>query len=407
MDLQLFNFVNNLRCPVSGAGLKVLSGAELNFLNDAILAGKVYTKSGSLQTEPLAEGLISADGKYAYAVFDGYLASLLATDALLASEFVSPGSGVEYSDEDKQNAALAEGKKVVQKFYDEYGWQKTDKGYKDTLTFEDQRPVSESYWSRCHLRLNKYLPGGRYILDVASGSIPNDEYLTYSDLYEARVCMDFSIQALKEAFIRLKGKGIFILGDMANMPIMDGCIDSVISMHTVYHIPQQEQAKAIGEAERVLVKGGRAVIVYSWCNPAFMKAAFGFYKPLLGVYKKLKKRKKTLKFSGDNRRPQLFVQQQDYHWFSNHIGSAYNARLKVYSSISRSFSNTFIKEKAFGRQFASFIFLLEENFPRLMGRFGQYPVFLIEKVRITTKKQADVAGLPLPGYGQKTEGVPA
>src|SRR5690606_33371717 len=103
-----------------------------------------------------------------------------------------------------------------------------------------------------HLRLNRYLPGGTFLLDVASGSVPNDEYLTFSDRYAARICMDFSIQAMKEAATRLKGQGIFIQGDMTSLPLADNCIDSVISMHTVYHIPQQEQTKAVKESFRIL-----------------------------------------------------------------------------------------------------------------------------------------------------------
>lgn len=263
MDLQLLRFMENIRCPLTGGGLKVLTSEDLNKINRAIEAGRAVTYEGKAVREPLEGGVISAYGRFIYPVIGGYLLCLLVTDANQATEFVLTDTLAQSAIEDKNKVGLADGKKMVQQFYDEYGWQISEEGYKDTLTFEYRRPVEENYWSKCHLRLNNYLPGGKYILDVASGSIPNDEYLTFCQKYEAKVCIDFSIQALKEATIHLNGRGIFILGDMTNLPLEDGCIDSVISMHTVYHVPQEEQTKAVGEACRVLNQGGVAVIVYS------------------------------------------------------------------------------------------------------------------------------------------------
>ena len=106
--------------------------------------------------------------------------------------------------------ALDAQKKIVLDFYNEFGWKKgEDNLFKDTVTFEDRRDTVARYWNQCHLRLNRYLPAnGQYILDVASGAIPNDEYFTYSDNFEVRICMDFSLLAIQEAVQRLNGQGI-------------------------------------------------------------------------------------------------------------------------------------------------------------------------------------------------------
>ncbi len=372
MDPQLLNFIPNLRCPVSRKKLKLVDAGNLNKLNVAIAEGKAVTYEGETVTVPLQEALISADEKFIYPVVEGYIAGLLATKAIVAGDEIAMEKVETFSAE----------KKIVQKFYDDYGWVKTENGYNDTITFEDRRPVSEEYWSRCHLRLNNYLPGGEYLLDVASGSVPNDEYLTYSNRYGLRICMDFSLLAMQEAASRLNGKGIFILGDMTSIPLADDCIDSVISMHTVYHIPQQEQTKAVEEALRVIKPGGEAVIVYNWNKPLLMRLAFGVWKPLFKVYKLLRGKrvkKNKIEKSKTGNLPELFLQQQDYTWFLNDLKKPFGARIRVYSAISRSFSNTFLKEKAFGKQIASFVYWLEDKFPEALGRWGQYPVFILQK----------------------------
>jgi ubiquinone/menaquinone biosynthesis C-methylase UbiE/uncharacterized protein YbaR (Trm112 family) len=372
MDLQLLEFLPMLRCPVSRQPLQRMHGAELDKLNQAILSGKVYRNRGEVVKEPLQEALITANGAYVYPVVDAYIAVLLPAMAIPVRE-------VEASPE----SALSEGKKAVQQFYDNFGWKKTEQGYNDTLTFEDRRPVSEHYWSQCHLRLNKYLPGGKYLLDVASGSIPNDEYLTYSHPYDLRICMDISMLALKEAALRLGGKGIFILGDMVRLPFQNACIDSVISMHTVYHIPREEQLAAVAEVYRVLCTGGEAVIVYSWEKAGLMRLVFGVWKPFLKLYKTIRGRSKSKEGMTRGKivagSPELFVQQQNYSWYANCLRKPFNAKLKVYSSISRSFSKTFLQEKKLGRQVAGIIYRLEDFFPSFMGRWGQYPVFLLSK----------------------------
>ena len=369
MDQYLKDFIPNLQCPVTGSELREMDPEELQKLNAQVQAGKVKTREGTLVKEPVKEALVNADESFVYPVLEENIAVML------------PDRAIPVKGETTLSAPLsAADKKKVQDFYDEFGWQKSeDSSYKDTVTFEDRRPVSQQYWSRCHMRLNKYLKGGDYLLDVASGAIPNDEYLTYSQRYKLRICMDFSLLAVKEAAVRLNGKGIFILGDMTNIPVASNCIDAVISMHTVYHIPVGEQTKAVGEAYRVLKPGKQAVIVYSWQKAPLMRLAFKVWTPVLSTYKKIRKKPVKATAAKTDSRPDLFVQQQNYDWFAKQIRKQYNARLVVYSAISRSFSHTFLRKKMFGKQLSSFIYWIENKLPSLMGRFGQYPVFLLGK----------------------------
>ena len=369
MDETLRQFIPCLRCPISGKPLKEMKKEEVEKLNASIALEKIFTQEGDLVQRKLTEALVSEDGGYVYPVTDGYLAEMLPEQAISTQGKVET---LESLQED--------GKKPVKEFYDEYGWKKDDEdSYNDTATFEDRRPVCKEYWSQCHLRLNKYLGGGDYLLDVASGAIPNDEYLTYSQNYRLRICMDFSIQALREAAKRLNGKGIFILGDMTNMPLADNCVDGLISLHTVYHVPQAEQTQAVAESYRVIKPGRQAVIVYSWKKSGLMRLFFGIYRPILKAYQTIRRKRKPKANPQEGRRTDLFVQQQNYDWFSQQIKKQYNASLSVYSGISRSFSQTFLREKWMGKQLVAAIYQLENMFPTFLGRWGQYPVFIIQK----------------------------
>lgn len=367
MDPFLEQFLPYLRCPVTKNALQPVSSDQLAQLNERIQQQDLRHTDGSPVPEPLDEALISEDGQYVYPIVDQRIAVLLESLGIVV---------------DAKNASaepLDAEKKIVLDFYNEFGWKKDDDNlFKDTVTFEDRRTIAARYWSRCHLRLNEHLPNGRYILDVASGAIPNDEYFTYADNFRVRICMDFSLVAMQEAAQRLRGQGVFILGDMTNIPIADHCLDAIISMHTVYHIPKAEQTQAVAEAYRTLTPGGKAVIVYSWKDAPLMYWAMRGWRTLLRLVKG-KKRPVTATATSGPDRPELFINQQNYQWYARELRRPFRAQLKVYSAISRSFSNTFIRKKTMGKQLAWLIYRLEGLFPAFFGRFGQYPVFVVNK----------------------------
>lgn len=68
MDKSLLTI---LRCPVTHKGLSVLKKDKLEKINTAIAAGEVSTHEGVRLTEPLAEALVTDDGKRVYPVDDG------------------------------------------------------------------------------------------------------------------------------------------------------------------------------------------------------------------------------------------------------------------------------------------------------------------------------------------------
>ena len=68
MDKRLLSI---LRCPVSHKGLAVLKKDKLAQVNAAIDAGSIVNREGTTLSHPLAEALVTDDGKRVYPVADG------------------------------------------------------------------------------------------------------------------------------------------------------------------------------------------------------------------------------------------------------------------------------------------------------------------------------------------------
>jgi uncharacterized protein YbaR (Trm112 family) len=68
MDKRLLTI---LRCPISQKGLSVLKKDRLAQVNAAIDAGELVTHDGKALREPLAQALVTDDGKRLYRVDDG------------------------------------------------------------------------------------------------------------------------------------------------------------------------------------------------------------------------------------------------------------------------------------------------------------------------------------------------
>src|SRR5574338_1583546 len=123
-------------------------------------------------------------------------------------------------------------KRRVRQFYDRVGWQAAEGGNYQNARYEDLRPVSREYIHRCHLRVARHLnPAGRLLLDAGSGPIQYPEYLTYSQGYQQRVCLDISIVALQEARKRIGDHGLFVVADVANLPFKSEPFEGVVSLH--------------------------------------------------------------------------------------------------------------------------------------------------------------------------------
>lgn len=338
-------FVARLRCPISGAPLRLVRAGQA----DSVFADRIDA------------ALTTPDGNIVYPIRAGILC-LLPDTAIVRDGRALPDDG-----------RAEDIKHEVQQFYDEVGWKKEAHVFSDAAIFEDLREVARQYHHDCHMRVVKYLPpSGDYLLDVASGPVQYDEYLKYSEHFRYRVCVDISFLALVEARRRLGAKGIYVLGDVTNLPFDDGSLDGVVSLHTIYHVPASQQEKAFNEVYRVLAPGGGAVVVYSWGRHSILMLATVLP---IWAWRYLMRRFRRLR-SGSKK--DLYAHQHGYRWFANRKWP-FSHKLYSWRSVGVDFTKLYIHDWLFGRQILRAVFRLEDRWPQLFGAIGQYPMIVIEK----------------------------
>jgi len=272
---------------------------------------------------------------------------------------------------------MTETKQKVREFYDEVGWQQEDDGHYQNARYEDLRPVSREYVHKTRLRtMNGLIPTGRFILDAGSGPVQYEEYKTYSAGYEKRICLDISIQALREARIRIGDHGLFVVGDLANLPFKKDSFDGAVSMHAIHHLALPEHPKAYAEIHRVLVPGRTAAIINGWHNPLLIRMA----EPLIGLMRKLSGRseKKKKEWLTEEDPAGTFVQKMTPQWLKKEIGSKMTIEIKPWRSMSTRIMRWFVRPFG-GRGFLRFVFWLEGIFPKFFAENGQYPLIVIRK----------------------------
>lgn len=284
-------------------------------------------------------------------------------------------------------------KQRVRQFYDRVGWQVVSDGTYQNARYEDLRPVSQEYIHRCHLRVNRFLrPSGRYLLDAGSGPVQYAEYLTYSAGYQRRVCVDISIIALEEARRRIGEHGLFVVADVANLPFESEPFDGVVSLHTLHHLPLDEQAKAYAELYRVLRPGSTAVVVNGWTDSPLMRRMNGLVRGMERVGALVSRARNgkrtqsvpaqvpTQSVGTSKKEPTgTFINKLDPDWLRKHIGSQMRYELYPWRSVSVRFLRAVIHTITGGRLWLRLLFWLEERFPRYFAEQGQYPMIILRK----------------------------
>ncbi len=288
-------------------------------------------------------------------------------------------------------------KQTVRQFYDQVGWQSIGETLYQNAQYEDLRPVSQEYLHRCHMRVKRHLANkGIYYLDAGSGPVQYPEYLTYSEDYHARVCMDISIVALKEARKRLGEHGFYVLGDVTHLPFASDTFDGISALHTIHHVPMEDKGSAYGELYRVLKPGRNMVVVDGWTKAPLMlwsKRFMAGVKRVRGWWEKA-----VLKTEGATEENATaptpdkeltkaktkvpagtFVQKFDADGLIELIKDKMDFEILVWRSVSVAFLRAVIYPDWGGKFWLKVLYGLEELLPRLLGRIGQYPMVVVSK----------------------------
>jgi SAM-dependent methyltransferase len=278
-------------------------------------------------------------------------------------------------------------KQQVREFYDQVGWQEASDGFYQNASYEDLRPVSHEYIHKCHLRLLRHLhSSGRLMLDAGSGPIQYPEYLEYSKGYQFRVCADISFVALQEARKRIGEHGRYVVCDIAQLPFKSNTFDSMVSLHTIHHLPADEHICAYQELYRALAPSGKGVIVNGWDNPPltrFLDIWIGWIENLYTLFRSKSTRADAGKAASLSARQTptrgTFVQKHDAGWLQKEVGSLMPIQIWCWRSVSVRFLRTFIHNRFAGRWLLKIIYLTEELFPHFLGKYGQYPLIELNK----------------------------
>lgn len=271
--------------------------------------------------------------------------------------------------------AANDGNRSTRAFYEEGGWATDADGlYEDTKKFVDTRPTSLRFTRACMERLQKYFnKGGQYLLDAGSGPIAHEELLGYSEKFDKRVCLDLSIPALREAQRKLGDRGIYLQGDLTNLPIQSNVIDAVMSYHVIYQLPPDLQAAAFRELWRVLKPGGVAVIVYWWAEPKLPWRVQRVANMLLG--------RKKQQPDPEPQTTQANVPDHNplsYEWFRSQDWP-FPYKLDTYRVVGNSFLKNSVPDDWRGAAFLRLLMTFQRLAPAYCGKHGLMPAIVIKK----------------------------
>jgi ubiquinone/menaquinone biosynthesis C-methylase UbiE len=281
-------------------------------------------------------------------------------------------------------------KQEVRKFYDRVGWEKGKENNYQNTQFEDLRSVSHEYIHRCHLRVNCYLqPRGKYLLDAGSGPVQYEEYLTYSQGYQYRVCLDISYIALVEACKKLGDHGLYVLADVSRLPFKDNVFEGEVSLHTLHHLEIKDQDRAYCDLHRCLAPRASAVIVNGWKSSNLNNRLI---RLILFMERLTKKNKKDNALKTKKSEPGAFpVKQNQFpdRTFVAEVNADYLKKtfkneipldIFVWRSVSVRFLRAVIQPWNAGRLWLKLLYRLEERFPHYFGENGVYPLVVIRKL---------------------------
>jgi ubiquinone/menaquinone biosynthesis C-methylase UbiE len=289
---------------------------------------------------------------------------------------------------------VTEVKNEVRQFYDQVGWKMVSEDIYQNARYEDLRPVSREYIHRCHQRVGRHIAAsGHLLLDAGSGPIQYVEYLEYSAGYQFRVCADISMTALIEARRRLGDRGLYVLCDVANLPFKEQCFDSLISLHTLHHLPDDDHLRAYGELHRVLVPGASAAIVNGW--PAQSSRLMQTFEPVVRLAIRLRNLGRKLsrqeEWSEQDARPRrgkksataldepkgTHSSHHDVRWLKAQVSTRWSVEIYVWRSVSVRFLRNLIHPWLGGKYWLRLLYWLEERYPQYFGENGQYPIIVM------------------------------
>jgi SAM-dependent methyltransferase len=259
----------------------------------------------------------------------------------------------------------------VKKFYDNEGWQYLGDNSRDAIINENLTKVAASYVSNVRLRILDNLGSGDALLDVGCGPIQYPEYVSYSQNFKLRVCVDLSEEALKLAKNKIGKHGVFIVGDYLHLEASkEAPFAGATLINVLYHIEKNKQEELVRKILADLRPGANLVIVYS--NPRTLSAIVT--KFLVAI---------KHKFIEGVRRKNIETLENPIYFFRHPISFWDNFRNEAFVTTSawRTFSpaleRLLFREHLFGAHFLRVLFRLEKC--KFWGLISEYTLIVLKK----------------------------
>lgn len=263
-----------------------------------------------------------------------------------------------------------EAEQSVERFYSGTGWSTTGEGAtQDAVLFEDLREAAAEYVSKCRLRTLRHIPAsGEHMLDMASGPIQYEEYLEYSKGFKTRHCVDLSADALGQAEKKIGEHGRYYATSFFDADFDSDFFDCTISLHTVYHMDREQQESAVRKLVDVTKPSAPVIVIYS--NPRAFPMVL--VRPFKSFWRRTMRKPAQAPESG------LYFYAHSIGWWKRFDDIA-DVKVYPWRSFSTSVQRRLFPGNGIGRKMFKVLFWLEERFPRLAARFGQYPMIVLTK----------------------------
>lgn len=263
-----------------------------------------------------------------------------------------------------------EAEKCVSNYYNTSGWETMDGNTIDACNWEDLRPCSAEYVSKCRLRLLEHIPEkGENLLDMGSGPIQYKEYLEYSKGFRKRYCVDLSTKALADAKMKIGDHGVFLCGSFFDIDLDHNFFDCSISLHAIYHIDKDKQEEAVRKLLNVTKPGCPVIIVYS--NPNTLISGWVKVFPLHSLFKLFKTGKSI---ANENR---LYFFAHPIKWW-HRFSDVADIQILIWRSFASNHQKILIPNNRFG-QMLNLLYKMESKYPHFFAKYFQYPMIILKK----------------------------
>ena len=263
---------------------------------------------------------------------------------------------------------------ILSKYYNNDGWDISNGITEDARRWEDLRNCAKEYLTKCRLRVLNYIPEiGENILDMASGPIQYPEYLAYSEKFKKRYCVDLSKKALEIAKKKIGDHGEYFHGNFLKMQFPNNFFDCVISLHTIYHIDQNQQEEAVNKMIDIVKPNRPIIIVYS--NPYSLENIilnpFKYFLKLIINFKNIFLKKNSSK-------NKFYFKPNSLLWWLRFKKKG-EISLKTWRSFSARTQKLFFPNNILGNFLFKLLYSLADRFPRLSVLLATSPLIIIRK----------------------------